>query len=153
MPASTADLTALSASIAKSRREAPKVVDQVLNDAANKIMARMVQLAPKRTGRLAQSITIQSEPGRYTIGPVGVEYAVYQEYGTATRGEFGGQPYVIKPVRADKLTFQINGKWISTKMVIHPGIKAHPFARPAMREYIDSLPKDVADAVVKTLVD
>lgn len=151
MAAGTADLTALVQTFAKSRREVPKVAEQVLDDAAQQIMIRMVQLAPKRTGRLAQSISIRKEPGRVIIGPVGVEYAVYQEFGTATRGEFGGQPYVIKPVRADKLTFQINGKWISTKMVIHPGIPPHPYARPALQEYIDGITAKMADAAVRTL--
>lgn len=144
MSAGTADLTALVKTFADAKKKAPDMADKVLSDASEKIKGRMQELAPKKTGKLYMSIRVVSEPGRYVIGPVGVEYAVYQEFGTGTRGELGGSSYVIKPRMANQLSFRVNGKWVTTKMVVHPGIPAHPYARPALAEYVHNIADDMA---------
>ncbi len=46
--------------------------------------------------------------------------------------EFGTKPHTIEPRNKPNLTFKIDGKWISTKKVNHPGTQAIPFLRGAM---------------------
>ena len=148
----TADLTELANKLAESGKKADATVGSVLDEVSGEIAEKMRQLAPKRTGRLANSIQVVKGRGTWTIGPVGVNYAIYQEYGTASRGEFGGSPYKIKPKDPNgSLHFKIDGKWISTKEVTHPGIPAHPYIRPAAKQVIDSVGSRVGVEVVKKM--
>lgn len=138
--AAYADLTTLVRDLRNARENSTKSSEKILDDTANKIQVLMVQYAPKLTGRLAQSIRIISTKGRREIGPQGVPYDVYQEFGTATRGEFKTSAYVIEPRDPNgRLTFKIGDRWISTKKVIHPGIPAHPYARPAAKDALQGL--------------
>lgn len=150
--AASADLTSLVRDLNNASRGAKIGGDRLMDQAAQQIQTRMVAYAPKRTGRLAQSITITKTPGSWTIGPVGVTYAVYQEFGTATRGEFGGSEYIIRPKNGGLLHFKIDGRWVSAKEVHHPGIPPHPFARPAAQEVIGSLADAYADMGVNLVL-
>lgn len=79
------------------------------------------------------------------VGP-NVEYGVYQEYGTGSRGEFPGQAYMIRPKRAGGLlAFKIGNKTVYSRSVRHPGIKAHPFMRPAIEAVLGTLAGDMAE--------
>lgn len=153
MPATTADLTQLAKALSEASKNSDATVGAVMDSVANEIKDRMVQLAPKRTGRLAGSITVLKGHNTWTIGPKGVNYAVYQEFGTASRGEFGGLPYKIRP-RQDNgmLHFKIDGEWISTKEVTHPGIPAHPYIRPAAQSVIGSLQSRMGVAAQNLIV-
>ena len=71
------------------------------------------------------------------IGPTRVAYAVYQEFGTGTRGEFGGPVYEIRPRKpGGMLKFQVNGRTVYAKVVKHPGIPPHPYMRPAFERIV-----------------
>lgn len=137
--AATADLTRLIQNFERAQAVAPKIAQQYLTEAATDIRARMRALAPVKTGYLMNSIRIISEPGRMTIGPIGVFYAPYMEFGTGTRGEFPGPMYEIRPKTKKNLVFKINGRWVSTKVVKHPGVRARPYARPAARAVLGEL--------------
>lgn len=39
----------------------------------------------------------------------------------------GTKPHVILPKGAGMLRFQVNGRWVSTRKVNHPGTRARPF--------------------------
>lgn len=152
MGASITALTALSVAFTRAKKDAPKAMDTVLGHTADQVAARMRELAPRRTGALAGAIRVISEPGRYIVGPVGISYATYQEYGTASRGEFGGAPYVIRAKNGGNLTFKINGHWITVKEVKHPGIPAHPYARPALAAYINQVPAEAVQVATDLIV-
>lgn len=153
MPAVSADLTNLAKALSAASKNSTPAISAVMNSIANEMKDNMVQMAPKRTGRLAGSISVLRSGNTWTIGPKGVNYAVYQEFGTASRGEFGGLPYKIRPRQeGGTLSFKIDGEWISTKEVTHPGIPAHPYVRPAAQAVLQSLQKKVGVAVQGLIV-
>ena len=121
-------------------------------DTAEQIATRMRELAPVKTGALRNSIRIISQPGKVQIGPFGIPYAAYQEFGTGTRGEFKGHMYEIRPKKAENLVFRVNGRWVSTKLVRHPGIPAHPYARPAAREVLGNFGPELAQTAARRAV-
>jgi len=138
--AATADLTSLVNDLRAARENVGKSSEEILDDIAEKIRVLMVEFAPKKTGRLYQAIRVVKTKGRREIGAFGVTYAVYQEFGTATRGEFKSPAYIIEPRDpGGRLTFKIDEKWISTKRVVHPGIPPHPFARPAAKQALQGI--------------
>lgn len=150
--AAVADLTKLISGFRVAKREAPRFTQDYLQDVGQQIAERMRQLAPVKTGALRNSIRVITQPGKVTVGPFGIPYAAYQEFGTGTRGEFQGKMYEIRPKRAENLVFQINGRWVSTKLVRHPGIPAHPYARPAAREVLGNLGAELAQTAAKKAV-
>ena len=138
--AATADLTKLVRRLSDAAHDIKDVSEKILDETATSVEALMVSMAPVRTGRLRASIRVVSAPGMRTIGPQGVDYATYQEFGTGIRGEFPTSSYVIRPRQeGGRLVFKIDGKWISTREVHHPGIPPNPFVRPAARQAIDDL--------------
>ncbi len=66
-------------------------------------------------------------------GSYGIKYAIYIETGT--------DPYVIRPVKAKALFWP--GAAHPVKVVHHPGIKAHPFLRPAADRFYPALPSEI----------
>lgn len=152
-PAAVADLTKLSADLNKAAREADITVEQVMLQIAEMIQDEMKRLARVKTGKLRDSIRIKTMPGRIEIGPDGVDYAVYIEYGTGSKGEFPTGPYEIHPKRpGGSLIFKINDKTVHARMVIHPGIRPFPFARPALQRWLDQLGEDVSKVGVEMIV-
>lgn len=136
----TADLTALATRLRKAHQGVAEASEQLLDETATSVYELMLQLAPVDTGRLKASIRIVAAPGIRTIGPQGVDYATFQEFGTGIRGEFPTKTYIIRPRDENgTLTFQIDGRWVSTKEVRHPGIPPNPFVRPAAHQSLDSL--------------
>lgn len=136
----TADIAKLSNDLRNAASRVDRSSEDILDVTAYRVETLMKQYAPVKTGRLYMSIRTVSSPGKRDIGPHGVDYAVYQEFGTATRGVFGGQEYIIKPKSpGGRLHFQVNGKWVSAKEVRHPGIPPHPFAGPAARQALDEI--------------
>lgn len=61
--------------------------------------------------------------GALIYAPDALKWWIYQEYGTATRGQFGGPRYPIDPVNAKVLAFPNGqGGTTLTPHVDHPGI-------------------------------
>jgi HK97 gp10 family phage protein len=139
------DITELVEDLAEISGKRPEeITGNIFNELGNQIMGKARAKAPVRTGKLRDSITYQVNGNQLIIGPH-VPYSAYQEFGTATRGEFGGSPYVIQPRMKKYLRFQVNGQWVSTKQVIHPGIPPHPFMRPAVEEAMGDLADKLAE--------
>lgn len=90
---------------------------------AVQVQTRMRELAPVDTGNLRDSISIVKIGDRVQIGPVGVDYAAAQEYGS--------KPHVIIARPGKVLVFTMNDKKYFRKSVRHPGNKPHPYIRPA----------------------
>lgn len=150
--AAYADLTQLVSDLRFAHETIEKASEEILDEVSTKIETLMKQYAPMKTGRLSQSIRTIRSTGRRDIGPHGVPYAVYQEFGTATRGEFGGTMYKIRPkTPGGRLHFQVDGKWVSAKEVNHPGIPPHPFARPAARQALDNIAQTFATKGVELI--
>ena len=86
--------------------------------------ARATHRFVNRTGRLEGSIAadhIVSTPGGAESDiVVTARYASFVEAGTA--------PHEIHARRAPNLVFQVDGVWVRTKKVNHPGTKADGFA-------------------------
>lgn len=145
MTAASADLTQLANNLARaSGMGIETAAHEVLNRKAEEIRVVAVALAPRRTGRLAASITI-TWPNKLTavIGPQ-APYGAYQEFGTGSRGEFGGQPYEIRPKKSSYLVFTVGGKKIFAKKVMHPGIPPHPYMRPAVENALGDMASEMA---------
>ncbi|NTV02430.1 MAG: HK97 gp10 family phage protein [Chlorobiaceae bacterium] len=93
-----------------------------------------------RTGRLRRSIHAEYEFGpTQAIAVVGTNV----EYGRIH--EFGG---VIRPKTKKALRFQIDGRWIVTKMVRMP---ERSFLRSSMRELAPGIREEIRRAAVASL--
>ena len=97
-----------------------------------------------RSGRLAQSIEIDADETSVAaaIDTAAVPYAAIQEYGGTTRA------HVIEAINAAVLRFQIGGRTIFAKRVMHPGsvIPAHSFLATALAELAPVARDTIADA-------
>ncbi len=121
-----------------SNLSAGQITENIFRDYGAKIEALAKEKAPHKTGALKSSITHHASQESLEI-VASVAYAMYQEFGTSSRGEFGGSPYTIRPKNGKYLVFYVNGKKVVTKKVTHPGIKARPYLRPAVQEAFGEL--------------
>lgn len=144
----SADLSSLAADLQyASTMGIQKAAEQLIQQGAQEIQKQAQANAPVKTGRLQRSITIRyTSPLSAIIGP-DTPYAVYQEFGTGSRGEFPTTPYVIRPHKAGGvLVFTVGGKKVFARVVNHPGIPARPFMRPAFEQVFGaSVVKELAD--------
>jgi hypothetical protein len=98
-----------------------------LRKSGERIAELMREKAPVRTGRLRQSITVQIETEKVSVGPT-MPYAPYVEY--------GAKPHIIRPVRAKALAFKVAGTTVFAKLVRHPGFAGRFFVRGAYEEFL-----------------
>ena len=98
-----------------------------------------------RSGRLMQSIEVEADDTSVSAGidTAAVPYAAIQEYGGTTRA------HVIEAINAAALRFQIGGRTVFVKRVMHPGsvIPARSFLATALAELAPVAREAVADAV------
>ena len=98
-----------------------------------------------RSGRLNQSIEVEADETSVAAGidTAVVPYAAIQEYGGTTRA------HVIETINAAALRFEIGGRTIFAKRVLHPGsvIPAHSFLAAALAELAPVARDTIADAV------
>lgn len=148
------DLTRLVADLERAADRAEFSATDVLQHAGTQIQAGAISRAPVKTGRLRSSIRMWVEPLRVTVGPDPriADYGSYVEYGTGVRGEFPGQVYEIRPKTASALRFKVGNKVIYAKVVRHPGNYPHPYMRPALTSWLDSLGDDIALVGVQMIV-
>ena len=121
-----------------------QITENIFNDLGSQIVAKAQSNAPFKTGALKNSIEYEASANKLVID-VGVPYGTFQEFGTGVRGEFSGTTYDIRPKRAKFLRFVVGGKVVYTKHVRHPGIRAHPYLRPAAIEVLGPLLDKLAD--------
>lgn len=113
--AATLDLLNLAKDLQTAGEQIGTATDRVLSDAAKYILVEMQMRTPVRTGNLKASETIQAMPGRYVVGPVGVPYAWFVEFGTS---RMQAQPYIRPAVQMylDKLGAQVADVGVSMVM-------------------------------------
>ena len=73
-----------------------RVTAEAVDDFADDVVIHMKNLAPVDTGRLKESIEKKTEGDKVTVGPRGVEYAIYVEKGTSRSP---AQPYVAPTIQ------------------------------------------------------
>jgi len=123
----------------KTFKAAPAIAAKEYRDSLERIAANVVMLAQKNApvnkgegggkrgygGNLRQSIRYFPYGNTGFMVRVGAEYGVYVDQGT--------KPHVILPRTKPYLAFQINGRWIYTKRVNHPGTKPTFFFTNAVK--------------------
>lgn len=87
-------LDKLKESFAKIRKRITTSNEEALLEFGDEMKTRMKAAVPVDTGTLRDSITVEQKGGGITVGPRGVDYAGYVEYGTSRSP---AQPY-IRPV-------------------------------------------------------
>ena len=138
----------------KSFQEAPKVSARVYSQAIQSsgkfIQQRAMSYAPvnKRGsgGTLRQSIKARSL-GQFSFG-------VLADTVYAAAVDQGSKPHVITPRNKPFLAFQIDGRWIRTKRVNHPGTKPTYFFTNAAKDgegYLNRAMESAAQAVMDSI--
>ena len=143
-----ADISKLAEALRQTAHQSQITTQQVLIRASNQILAEMESRVPVKTGKLRDSLRIEVDPDRVTIGPNQniADYGGYVEFGT--------KPHVIRPKKpGGVLVFKMNGMTVYAKKVHHPGTKAQPFVRPAFEAWVDSLGTMAAEANIKVMKD
>lgn len=146
--AASADLTALARDLANASGIAMvAAAQQVIQSAAVEVQMAAQAAAPVKTGALRDSITISyPEPTTAIIGPK-VDYGVYQEFGTGSRGEFGGQPYTIRPKKpGGYLVWKGKNGQVFARKVTHPGVRGKAYMRKG-------LTRALGDKIVSRLME
>ena len=145
------DLPTLISNLKNAKEHAQLNIDELRVKWANKILRKQQENVPVRTGKLRQSLMITHSVGRSVIG-TDLYYGKYVEYGTGQFNEFGGAPYEIRPKNPNGvLVFEINGRKIFAKKVIHPGIRPQPFIRTSVDEVLDEIGADTASVGVSMI--
>jgi len=109
-------------------------------------MIKMEEIAvtnvPVDTGRLKGSINLMPRALGFSFYNLvaGVDYAMAVEFGTG--------PRIIVPVSKKALAFEMEGKKVIVKKVMHPGSEAQPFMRPAMDQVKGIWVKKYFDRVI-----
>lgn len=131
MPAASVELRELAQDLTQAGQRVEKVAADLIGQIAQQIQAYAQAAAPRDTGKLAGSIHIVWVDRLTAEVKPGVAYGPFQEFGTASRGEFPGKPYEIRPKAKPFLVFQVNGRTVYARKVTHPGVRAQPYMRPA----------------------
>lgn len=113
--------------------------------------------APAERGEFVRSIKadkLSNQPDKKSVGIGGTKdpnaWGVFANYIWRWL-EFGTRPHTIKAKKKSRLSFFVGGKRVSTKQVLHPGIKAKNFIFPTYRQYKKRIRKRVADAINKAI--
>jgi len=116
---------------------------------AGLILREARRIAPKKTGRLRESIGVRRIRSGYEVvmGGGRAPYAAYLE--------FGARPHLIRPRRARALRFEIRGELVYARYVEHPGtrpmrIMARAVAE-ASRDFDDGIGDLISDLMRKIL--
>lgn len=105
---------------------------------ATEVWGNIREKAPQDHGRLAGSFHLSGGDMESTIGS-SVVYAAVQEEG---RG-----PYRIYPRNGPRMTFQIDGQWVSVEYVDHPGIPAQRYIQRSIEAGEARIPSFVTTAL------
>lgn len=129
---------------------------EILYDHAVQVQTLAQSYVPVKTGELRASIEIRTlGAGDVVEISPDTTYEAYVEFGTGIFSEMPGapkRPYVIEPVNANALRFMIGGDVFFAMKVVHPGMKAQPYMRPAAENVAESLVTAVGDKAVELLI-
>lgn len=90
-------MRAVSAALAKAQRAIEKGVDAAVEETAEAIADGMRSRAPRDTGNLVGKIEVRDGDRDRLVGPVGVPYDAYVEFGTE---DTPAQPYAYPAAEA-----------------------------------------------------
>lgn len=148
-----ADITNLAEAYRHAGEAAKDAATRALHDVVNDITALAQQYAPARSGQLRGSISGRVD-GLTGVVSASAPYAAYVELGTGTRGEFPTQMITIRPRNpggALRWTGS-DGKVHFAKVVHSPGMKAHPYLRPALADTLDKFTAALAVSVASSVL-
>lgn len=118
-------------------------VDRGVRETALQIERTASRFAPVETGELrADIMAYRLRQTAWSIGTT-KEYGPDVEYGTA--------PHTITPDTEDFLHFQVDGQWVTTDEVEHPGTEAQPFLRRALNTHRSDLVENINDEIQKLI--
>ena len=107
---------------------------------AHQVASLAQSFAPVDTGALPCGTSISiSRPSPLDGDFIGPHVAMTstRRFGTRTRGEFGGAAYDIHPKKpGGMLKFQVGGKTVYARVVHNPGVRPHPYMRPAFERVV-----------------
>lgn len=130
--------------------------DRIVFQMAEQVAVRAYELAPKKTGELANSIYIEygNQEARVIAG---APYAAFVEFGTWSHNVLDPKPgtYTIRPKKpGGVLRFTgSDGRPVFTTKVEHPGVKAQPFLGPANAEVLEDFAAQIGNVGVMLVVD
>lgn len=116
-----------------------------LEQVCQEIAAYAREIAPKKTGRYADSITLEQEgPLRFAIR-AGAPYAAIIEYGS--------MPHFILPRTGKVLRFDVDGEEVFAKYVMHPGtppfLVIHTAKKDNLSKVIEAIREGIREALGK----
>lgn len=121
-----------------------KLQGQVLNFREGNLF-RAVKVDPAKSDGKTISGSVYVDPNEVTAkGTRVIDYALVHEKG-------GKGPYVIMPVNAKVLAFQVNGVSVFARKVIHPALPARPFMEPTLFENEPTIGVEITKTVVDTI--
>jgi|GEM_PF-3359626 hypothetical protein len=82
-----------------------------------------------------------------------LRYRVVVDHPAARPQEYGAAPHTIRAKQADYLRFKVNGSWVTTVEVRHPGNDPQPFLDPAIRDVAKGLRDRLLDVFDETKRD
>jgi HK97 gp10 family phage protein len=136
--AASIDLSNLAKDLMAAGTSINVAAQKVIQDTAMRVQSEAQSRAPVKSGRLRNSISIKyPNPLTAIIGPQ-VEYGVYQEFGTGSRGEFPTGPYKITAKPGKLLRFKVGAKIVYARSVTHPGVRARHYMRDAVEATLGS---------------
>lgn len=129
----------LTINVSKIEKETINNIVKTQQEIAMDIRDDVRKLAPKDTGRYADSIKV----GETIVSRNKITTEIYTdatvissngtEYNLGYLLETGTSPHLIEPVNSNVLHFLINGQDVYAKRVNHPGTVAQPHFEPALK--------------------
>lgn len=149
-------------------QEIEERVGHSIHEAAEAVLKRAQDYAPKRSGELAESGYVSqiffTGRGRWRVEIIfTAPYAAAQERGSGTRADpaYGGdrQPIIIRPRNVSKLSFgwpgapdrllKGTGDTVVLPFVSHPGVWPTRFLRRALKDETENTWTRVREAVIR----
>lgn len=125
--------------LAEAKRRIQRATSTAHRLLATEVWGNIRDFAPQDHGRLAGSFHLSGGDLESTIGS-SVVYAAVQEEGR--------DPYRIYPRNGPRMTFQINGNWITvTDYIEHPGIPAQRYIERSVEQAQSRIPTFVTQAL------
>jgi hypothetical protein len=116
-------------------KKAKDAVNKGVYDAADMVFAKSQEYAPIDKGTLRKSAVVSYGPGPKAKIEYKATYAAAVHEGT--------KPHEIRPKNKKALAFEIDGKEIVVKKVMHPGTEPRPFLARAVEEVVPMIPQFV----------
>jgi hypothetical protein len=102
-----------------------------VNRFANRVLVRAQAHAPERTGALKRSLRKIA-----VFTPRGMTFQVGSDLDYAEAVHEGTRRHVIRPRNGKVMAFDVGGRTVFARQVVHPGSKGDPFLRRALAEEV-----------------